>query len=144
MEWRSVVVSDESRFSLYACMDVHVYGVDQVSVIFWSAFAHDTQAPPQASWCGAISYNSQSHLVYLQGKVNCSLYIAKVFNHMLLSFLRQEGVVHFQQDNACLHTAAVPQRVLRGVQLPWSAITQDLSLIEHVWNILKRELTLPP
>ena len=32
--------------------DVHVYGVDLVSVILRSAFAHDTQAPLQASWCG--------------------------------------------------------------------------------------------
>ena len=28
-------------------MDVHVYGVDLVSVIFRSALAHDTHAPPQ-------------------------------------------------------------------------------------------------
>ena len=31
-------------------MDVHVYGVDLVSVIFRSAFSEDTQVPPQASW----------------------------------------------------------------------------------------------
>ena len=33
-------------------MDVHVHDVDLVSVIFWSTFAHDTQASPQASWHG--------------------------------------------------------------------------------------------
>ena len=33
-------------------MDVHVYGVGLVSVIFRSAFAHYIQIPPQASWCG--------------------------------------------------------------------------------------------
>ena len=32
-------------------IDVHVYGVDLVSVIFRSAFVHDTQAPTQASSC---------------------------------------------------------------------------------------------
>ena len=32
-------------------MGVHEYGIDLVSVIFQSAVAHDTQAPPQASWC---------------------------------------------------------------------------------------------
>ena len=35
-------------------MDVHVYGVDLVSVIFRSAYVHDTQAPPQVSWCGEV------------------------------------------------------------------------------------------
>ena len=33
-------------------MDIHVYGIDLASIIFRSAFAHNTQAPPQASWCG--------------------------------------------------------------------------------------------
>ena len=66
VEWRSVILSDESRFCLYAS-DGSTH-IDLVSVIFRSAFAHDTQAPPQASWCGeAISYNSRSHLVFLQG-----------------------------------------------------------------------------
>ena len=32
-------------------MDVHVYGLDLVGVIFRSAFAHYTQASPQVSWC---------------------------------------------------------------------------------------------
>ena len=33
-------------------MDVHVSGVDFVSIIFWSAFIQGTQAPPQTSWRG--------------------------------------------------------------------------------------------
>ena len=33
-------------------LDVHMYGVNLVGIIFQSAFAHDTQVPPQASWCG--------------------------------------------------------------------------------------------
>ena len=33
-------------------MDIHVYGVDMVSIIFQNAFTLDTQAPPEASWCG--------------------------------------------------------------------------------------------
>ena len=69
-------------------MDIHMYGIDLMSVIFQSAFAHDTQAPPQASWCGeAIIYNSRSHLVFLQGKVNSACYIVQVVSSMLLPFL---------------------------------------------------------
>ena len=52
MEWRSVVVSDESSFVCVRVINVHVYGVGLVSVIFRSVFAHDTQAPLQVSWCG--------------------------------------------------------------------------------------------
>ena len=44
------------------------------------------------------------------------------------------------------HTAAGMQRALRGVQqqLPWLVKTPDLSPIEHVWDMMKRELTLSP
>ena len=91
--------------------DLHVCGVDLVIVIFWSAFAHDTQVPPQPSWCGAISYNSWSHLVFLQGKVNSVRYIAQVVNPMLLPFLRHEGDVLFQQDNSVPYTAAATKHV---------------------------------
>ena len=48
-------------------MNVHVYGINLVSLIFSSAFAHDISG--FMVW-GTISYNSRSHLVFLQGKVN--------------------------------------------------------------------------
>ena len=35
----------------------------------------------------AISYNSRSHLVFLQGKVNNACYIAQVVNPVVLPFL---------------------------------------------------------
>ena len=79
------------------------------------------------------------------GKVNSACYIAQVVIPMLLAFLRQEGDVLLQQDNACPHMVAAMQRALRGVQqLPWPARTPDLSPIEQVWGTMKRELTLSP
>ena len=125
-------------------MDVHMYSIDLVSVIFQSAFAH-MQASLQASWCGGPSYNLQSHLVSLQGKVNSAYYIALVVNPVLLPFLRQEDDVLFQQDNAHPHMVAVMQRALRGVQqLLWPKRSPNLLPVERVWNMMKRELTLSP
>ena len=64
---------------------------------------------------------------------------------MLLSFLREEGGVLCQQDNARPHTAAATQRALRGVQqLPWPARSPDLTPVDHVWDMMKRELSLSP
>ena len=83
--------------------------------------------------------------MFLQGKVNSVRYIAQVVNSALLLFLRQEGDVLFQQDNARPHTAAATQRVFCGVQkLSWPLRSPDLSPIEHVWNMMKREITLSP
>ncbi|GBO26386.1 hypothetical protein AVEN_13426-1 [Araneus ventricosus] len=55
----------------------------------------------------------------------------------------QGGV--FQQDNARPHTPVVTQHVLQSVDmLPWPARSPDLSPIEHVWNIIGRQLQRHP
>ena len=46
---------------------------------------------------GRISYNSRSQMVFLQGKINNSRFIAHVVNPVLLSFIRQEGDVLFSR-----------------------------------------------
>ena len=43
-------------------------------------------------------------------------HISQVVIPVLLPFIRQEGDVLFQQDNARPHTAAATQRTLRDVQ----------------------------
>ena len=81
----------------------------------------------------------------LQGKVNSAHYIAQVINPALLAFLRQEGEVPFQQENPHSHTAAATQLVLCDVQqLPWLVRSQDLSPIEYVLGMIKREFTPEP
>ena len=84
-------------------MDVHVYSVHLVSVIFRNAFAHDTQAAPQASWCGGHQLQVAVTFSVSPGKVNSACCITQVVNLELLSFVRQEGDVLFQQDNARAH-----------------------------------------
>ena len=84
-------------------------------------------------------------MVFLQGKVNGARYIAQVVNSVLLPFLPQEGEMLLQQKNAHPHTAAAMKRSLRGVeQLPWPARITDLSPIEHVWDMMKRDHSLSP
>ncbi|GFY22048.1 transposable element Tc1 transposase [Trichonephila clavipes] len=47
----------------------------------------------------------------------------------------------FQQDNARPHTARVAQDFLHHFQtLPWPSRSPDLSLVEHVWDQLKRQM----
>ena len=80
--------------------------------------------------------------MFLQDKVNNARYITTAVNSVLLPFIWQGVDVIFQQNNARPHTAAATQRALRGVQLPWPAWTPDLSPIERVWDMMKRELFL--
>ena len=56
-EWNGTLLSSVMRVgSAYIrVMDIHMYGIDVVSVIFQSAITPETQALPQASWSGGPS-----------------------------------------------------------------------------------------
>ncbi|GBM59498.1 hypothetical protein AVEN_70474-1 [Araneus ventricosus] len=78
--------------------------------------------------------------------------------HPDCKFVRQSGdstccaAIHeqhsrgvFQQDNARPHTAVVTQYAIQSVDmLPWPARSPDLSPIEHVWDIIGRQLQSHP
>ena len=84
-----------------------------------------------------------SHLVFCKGEVNSVRYNAQVVHLVLLPFLRQDGDVRFKQEIARLDATAVTQRTLIGAQyLPWPEKSPALSPIEHVWDMMKRELIL--
>ena len=83
--------------------------------------------------------------MFLQGKVNSAPTLHRLFNPRHCHFFDREGDVLFQQDNSHPHTAAEMIRGLPGVQyVPWLARYPVLSLIEHVWDMMKWEITLPP
>ena len=71
-EWNGTLLSSVTRAGTVCMrlMDVWVYGVDVVSVIFRSAFAHDTQVTPQASWCGGHQLQLAVTFGVSAGKVN--------------------------------------------------------------------------
>ena len=105
---------------------IHVYGVDPVSVIFRSAFANDTQALPQASWYGVISFNSRSRLVFVQ---------CPVINPLLLPFLQQEVIVLFHKDIGRLNISSAVFIIVYN----WSGqqdfqISRQLKTYETRWR----------
>ena len=65
-----------------------------------------------------------------------------ILDPIVLPFLRQRNVDHvFQHDNARCHLARVCQDILNQNDvrvLPWSALSLDLSPIEHLWDELDR------
>ena len=128
LEWLFVVFSVESRVCLYA-NDGRTYVRRRPGEPLLPECISPQHRPhPRLQIVGTISYNSWSHFVFLQGKLDCARYIAQVVNPVLLPFIRQEGHVIFQQDNARPHTTTEMQHALRGVQqLPWSTRSPDLS-----------------
>ncbi|GBM77573.1 hypothetical protein AVEN_186841-1 [Araneus ventricosus] len=104
-----------------------------------------TGPTPEVMVRGAISYDSRSTLVVIPRTLTANLYISLVIQPGALPFMNsiQGGV--FQQDNARPHTAVVTQHSLQSVDmLPWPARSPDLSPIEHVWDIIGRQLQHHP
>ena len=117
MKWRFVVFIDESGFCLNAS-DERKRVRPRPGEHHLPECISPRHTDPTSGFMvwEAISYNSRSYLVFLQDKVNSARYIVQVVNPELLSFLRQEGNLLFQQDNARPHMAAATQRTLTGIQ----------------------------
>ncbi|GFW70607.1 uncharacterized protein TNCV_1624391 [Trichonephila clavipes] len=89
----------------------------------------------------SISYDSRGTLVVILNTLTENVSVSLVVQLIVLSFMNsiQGGVL--QQDNARPHTSVVMQRALQSIEmLSWPARAPDLSLIEHVWDIIGRQL----
>ncbi|GFV60637.1 transposable element Tc1 transposase [Trichonephila clavipes] len=115
-DWQKVMFSDESRF---------VLRTDDNRVRVWRCSACD----------------SRSTLIVMRGTLTGQRYVDDILRPHVGPFLNGLPGAIFQQDNARPHTVRVAQDFLRHFQtLPWPAPSPDLSLVEHVWDQLKRQM----
>ncbi|GFV57777.1 transposable element Tcb2 transposase [Trichonephila clavipes] len=141
-DWRRVIFSDESRFSLSA--DDHRTRVwrrtGQRSDPAFIVERHTAISQGVTVW-GAISWDTRSSLVVLQGTLTARRYVDDILTPIVLPMLSSRPGAIYQQDNVRPHTARLSQQCLQGYDvLPWPVRSPDLSPIEHVWNALGRQL----
>ncbi|GFW38760.1 putative transposable element [Trichonephila clavipes] len=122
-DWRRVIFSDESRFSLSA--DDHRTRVwrrtGQRSDPAFIVERHTAISQDVTVW-GAISSDTRSSLVVLQGTLTARRYVDDILTPIVLPMLSSRPGAIYQQDNARPHTAALLVEWLRQqTKLPhWS------------------------
>ena len=88
-------------------------------------------------WAG-IYHDGRTQLKIVEGKLNAVKYIDDILDPIVLPFLQQRNFDHvFQHDNGRCHVVRVCQDFLNQNYtrvLPWSALSPDLSPIEHLWD----------
>ncbi|GFX52083.1 HTH_Tnp_Tc3_2 domain-containing protein [Trichonephila clavipes] len=105
-DWRRVIFSDESRFSLSA--DDHRTRVwrrtGQRTDPAFIVERHTAISQGVTVW-GAISWDTRSSLVVLQGTLTARRYVDDILTPIVLPMLSSRPGAIYQQDNARPHTA---------------------------------------
>ncbi|GFU98694.1 transposable element Tcb1 transposase [Trichonephila clavipes] len=125
-DWRRVIFSDESRFSLSD--DDHRTRVwrrtGQRSDPAFIVERHTAISQGVTVW-GAISWDTRSSLVVLQGTLTARRYVDDILTPIVLPMLSSRPGAIYQQDNARPHTTRLSQQCLQGYDvLPWPARSQ--------------------
>ncbi|GFV34291.1 HTH_Tnp_Tc3_2 domain-containing protein [Trichonephila clavipes] len=121
-DWRRVIFSDESRFSLgdddhRTCLEAHRPAV-RSGIYCRAAYSNFTRC----DGVGAISWDTRSSLVVLQGTLTARRYVDDILTPIVLPMLSSRPGAIYQQDNARPHTARLSQQCLQGYDvLPWPA-----------------------
>ncbi|GFX30575.1 transposable element Tc1 transposase [Trichonephila clavipes] len=130
-DWRRVIFSDESRFSL---------SDDDHRTRVWNRPAVRSGIYCRAAYsnftrCDSVGSNFLGHTIIfmvLQGTLTARRYVDDILTPIVLPMLSSRPGAIYQQDNARPHTARLSQQCLQGYDvLPWPARSSDLSPIEQ-------------
>jgi hypothetical protein len=91
---------------------------------------------------GCVTWNGTGRLHRVEGIMKATQ-LCQIYEEALLGTLTDYGMqigdTIFQQDNDPKHTSKMATQWLQGhgfTQLPWPANSPDMSIIEHLWDVL--------
>lgn len=142
-EWRTVMWSDESRFTLdFHDGRIHVHRLRGERFAPCCLQEHDRYGGGSVLVWAAIWHGGRSPLCIVDGTMTGQKYRDEILLPHVVPIVQAENLT-FQQDNATPHRARIALQFLEehGVPtLPWPARSPDLSPIEHAWDLLGRRM----
>ncbi len=141
--WRNILWTDESRFNLdFNDVRVRVRRLATERFLEECIAEHDRYGGGSVMiWVGCC-HAWRTVSVIVNGNLSGIQYRDTIVLPVIVPFVAQNNLT-LQQDNARAHTSRVAATALdeHGIpRMPWPARSPDLSPIEHLWDVIERDI----
>lgn len=149
-QWNSIIWSDEARFEVCVGDSRSRVIRTKAEVFHTDCLKKKVKFPASVMIWGSMSARGVGKLHFVDGIMNAEKYIIVLQNNLKpkIEELRLQNIeCIFQQDGAACHTAKkVKDWMLRNniSLLKWTSSSPDLSPIETLWHIMKKNLRSQP
>ena len=133
-QWRRVLFTDESRFTLYRA--------DGRRRVYQHRGERDRFGAGSVMVWGGIAHGIKSQLIIVAGNMTAVRYRDEILRPVAVPLVQQRNLI-LQQNNARPHVARVCQDFLANnniAPLAWPPYSPDLTPTEHMWDELDRRV----